>query len=202
MLAVGTMAASEEKAVTARLVAGVSASLTVKVMGPRTASSLMVRSEMAWTTGAALALVTSVTVLLARFGSPVVAPTWARLVRRAETVGRTVMATLTAAPTFMVPMVQRLFALGGQRLLPPALATVGEWKPADPEETWTAIETDRRRDWRWHAGVYQSGAHKVALNRPASEDQLDTVERERLDEMFRGVKLTVMADALALKAEQ
>ena len=42
----------------------------------------------------------------------------------------------------------------------------------------------------------------MALNRPASEDQLDTVQRERIDEMLRGVKLTVMADALALKADR
>ncbi|MHA3772362.1 BatA domain-containing protein [Verrucomicrobiota bacterium sgz303538] len=102
----------------------------------------------------------------------------------------------------MVPMVQRLLTLGGQRLLPPALATAGEWKPTDTEETWSAVETDRRRDWRWHAGVYQSGARKVALNRPEIEDLPDTVERGRLSEMLRGVKLTVMADALALKADR
>ncbi len=102
----------------------------------------------------------------------------------------------------MLPMVQRLLALGGQRLLPPALATVGEWKPADENELWTSVETDGRRDWRWNAGVYQSGARKVALNRPGSEDLLDTVPRERLNEMLKGVKLTVMADALALKADR
>jgi hypothetical protein len=102
----------------------------------------------------------------------------------------------------MVPMVQRLLALGGQRLLPPALATVGEWKPTDVDELWTSVETDTRRDWRWNAGVYQSSARKVALNRPANEDILETVERGRLNEMLRGVKLTVMADAMALKADR
>ncbi len=101
----------------------------------------------------------------------------------------------------LLPMVQRLLALGGQRFAPPNMAVAGEWKPADAQETWTAIETDKRRDWRWHAGVYQSGANRVALNRPDAEDAPELVERTRLPELLRGVKLTVMAGALELKAD-
>jgi hypothetical protein len=101
----------------------------------------------------------------------------------------------------LLPMVQRLLALGGQRLSPPTMALAGEWQP-DPEETWTAVETDKRRDWRWHAGVYQSGTRRIALNRPDSEDAPELVERTRLPELLRGVKLTVMAGALELKADR
>ncbi len=102
----------------------------------------------------------------------------------------------------LLPMTQRLLTLGGQRLAPLNLAVAGEWQPADPQETWTAVETDRRRDWRWHAGVYQSGTRRIALNRPDAEDVPDLVERARLPELLRGVKVTVMAGALELKADR
>jgi len=101
----------------------------------------------------------------------------------------------------LLPMVQRLLVLGGQRFAPPSMAVAGEWKPADAPETWTAIETDKRRDWRWHAGVYQSGANRLALNRPEAEDAPELTDRARLPELLRGVKLTVMAGALELKAD-
>jgi hypothetical protein len=81
------------------------------------------------------------------------------------------------------------------------MAVAGEWKPADAQETWTAIETDKRRDWRWNAGVYQSGTLRVALNRPDAEDAPELTDRARLPELLRGVKLTVMAGALELKAD-
>jgi hypothetical protein len=102
----------------------------------------------------------------------------------------------------LLPVLQRLLALGGQRLSPPMMAIAGEWHPSDAQETWTAVETDRRRDWRWHAGVYRNGAQLIALNRPASEDAPETVDRARLPELLHGVKLTVMAGALDLKADQ
>ncbi len=99
-------------------------------------------------------------------------------------------------------MVQRLFTLGGERLSPRAMGIAGEWAPTDPQEMWTAIESDRRRDWRWHAGVFQSGAHQIALNRPEAEDIPDLVDRARLPELLRGVRLTVMEGALSLKADR
>jgi hypothetical protein len=102
----------------------------------------------------------------------------------------------------LLPMIQRLLALGGQRLAPPLLAVAGEWQPADAQEIWTSVETDRRRDWRWHAGVYRHGAELVALNRPESEDAPELVERARLPVLLPGVKLTVMAGAVELKADQ
>jgi hypothetical protein len=101
----------------------------------------------------------------------------------------------------LLPMVQRLLVLGGQRFAPPSMAVAGEWKPADAQETWTAIETDKRRDWRCNAGVYQSGTLRVALNRPDAEDAPELTDRARLPELLRGVKLTVMAGALELKAD-
>ncbi|MEO6788546.1 MAG: BatA domain-containing protein, partial [Chthoniobacteraceae bacterium] len=50
----------------------------------------------------------------------------------------------------LLPMVQRLIALGGRHLAPPALAFAGEWKPESTEGSWAPVETDRRRDPRWN----------------------------------------------------
>lgn len=102
----------------------------------------------------------------------------------------------------LLPMVQRLITLGGKRLAPPTMGIAGEWQPGDPQEVWSALETDQRRDWRWHAGIYQSGNHRLALNRPDSEDAPEIVEPARFPEMLRGVKLTVMTGALELKADR
>jgi hypothetical protein len=102
----------------------------------------------------------------------------------------------------LLPMVQRLLVLGGNRFAPPSMAVAGEWKPGDPQETWTAVETDQRRDWRWHAGVYQSGAKRVALNRPEAENQPEQVAETVVEkELFRGVKVTLMSDAMGMKAD-
>ena len=55
-------------------------------------------------------------------------------------------------------------------------------------------------DWRYDA----SGAPKpdFALNRPEGEDAPEIVDQAQLPEMLRGVKLTVMAGALELKADR
>jgi hypothetical protein len=101
----------------------------------------------------------------------------------------------------LLPAVQRLLMLGGHRLSPPSMAVAGEWKPADAQETWTSVETDRRHDWRWHAGVYQNGGNRVALNRPEIEDAPEQVQNAVLNELFRGTKLTVMTGAMEMKAD-
>ena len=102
----------------------------------------------------------------------------------------------------ILPLVQRLIAIGAGRLAPPAMAVAGEWKPGDGDESWGPVETDRRRDPRWNAGVYRNGTRLIALNRPESEDQPETVDPVRLPELLRGAKLTVMAGALDLKADR
>jgi len=102
----------------------------------------------------------------------------------------------------LLPMVQRLLTLGGQRLAPPVMGIAGEWQPADAQEVWSPVETDKRQDWRWHAGIYQSSGRRIALNRPETEDSPEIVERARLPEMLHGVKLTVMTGALELKADR
>ncbi|MEQ1850041.1 MAG: BatA domain-containing protein, partial [Chthoniobacteraceae bacterium] len=69
----------------------------------------------------------------------------------------------------ILPMVQRLLTLGANRLAPPAMAVAGEWQPGGGDESWAPVETDRRRDPRWNAGVYKRRARLLALNRPETE---------------------------------
>jgi hypothetical protein len=97
----------------------------------------------------------------------------------------------------LLPMVQRLLVQGGSRLAPPSLAVAGDWKPVDGD-TWTSIETDRRHDPRWHAGVYKSAGRLIALNRPESEDVLDLVEAPSISkQLLPSVKnLKVVSNAL------
>ncbi len=102
----------------------------------------------------------------------------------------------------LLPAVQRLLALGSQRISPPAMALTGEWKPSASDEAWAPVETEKRRDWRWHAGVYRSGSRMIALNRPDSEDAPETLDHSRLPDLLHGVKLTVMAGALELRADR
>lgn len=100
----------------------------------------------------------------------------------------------------LLPMVQRMLQLGASRLAPPVLATAGEWKPGE-NEAWTPVDVSERRDPRWRAGVYKNGGRLIALNRPDREDDLETLSAETLPALLKGVKLTVMAGALDLKAD-
>ena len=101
----------------------------------------------------------------------------------------------------LLPMVQRMVAAGGARLAPPAIATVGEWQPAEGE-FWTSVDVEERRDARWHAGIFKHGGRLIALNRPDSEDGADVVQADALPSLLKGVKLTVMTGALDLKADR
>jgi hypothetical protein len=101
----------------------------------------------------------------------------------------------------LLPMVQRLIAQGGQRFSPPAMGIAGEWRPSDPHQIWSPMDAAARRDWRWQAGIYHSGDQMMALNRPEIEDLPEILDRARLPDLLHGVKLTIMAGAMELKAD-
>jgi hypothetical protein len=101
----------------------------------------------------------------------------------------------------LLPMVQRMLAIGATRLVPPALATAGEWQPTEGE-FWTPVQEGERRDPRWRAGVYKHAGKLIALNRPDREDSAEVVKADLLPTILKGVKLTVMAGALDLKADR
>ncbi len=102
----------------------------------------------------------------------------------------------------LLPMTQRMLLQGSRRLSPPVLETVGNWKPADAEETWTPVDSSTPHDWRWNAGIYQNGPRKIALNRPASEDDPDFINAAKIKELLPNAKLDVLSGALELKADR
>ncbi|MCC9500106.1 hypothetical protein, partial [Campylobacter jejuni] len=77
-----------------------------------------------------------------------------------------------------------------------------DWKPTDPNENWTYLPqinkadgTVETRDWRWQAGVYQHGAQRVALNRPAAEDEPEMVPAGEVEKLLTGLKVEILKDA-------
>ena len=98
-------------------------------------------------------------------------------------------------------MMQRLLAQGGTRLAPPALAIAGDWQPS-ADDTWTAVETDRRRDPRWHAGVYKKADRLIALNRAEAEDAPDYLNADAIKKLLPNAKLDVLTGALTMKADR
>ncbi len=102
----------------------------------------------------------------------------------------------------LLPMTQRLLLQGSRHLRPPVMDTVGQWHPSDAQETWTAADPSTPLDWRWQAGLYQSGAKHIALNRPSIEDDPDFIEPAKLKELLPGAKVEVLTAALEVKADR
>ena len=101
----------------------------------------------------------------------------------------------------LLPMMQRLLVQGSRRLSPPTQEIVGEWKPADPQETWLSADPATPRDWRWNAGIYQNGPRRIALNPPVSEIDPDVIDPARIRELLPGSKVEVLAGAVDVKAD-
>lgn len=75
----------------------------------------------------------------------------------------------------LVPMLQRLLALGARRLQHDPSVICGEMGVADAGLTWTAVE-GAGLDARFRAGVYQSRDRLLAVNRSPLEDDWEAVE--------------------------
>jgi hypothetical protein len=91
----------------------------------------------------------------------------------------------------LVPMVQRMLEQGAVRYAPTEQAICGEWKPASAEDIWTAIEPAGRADPLTQAGIYRCGQRWLALNRPASEDEFETLTAAQVRDLLPGVDVAV-----------
>lgn len=87
----------------------------------------------------------------------------------------------------LVPMLQRLLISGSRRLQQTASIACGELSPADRALRWNAVDSTTPKDIQLHAGVYQSGERLIAVNRPLSEDDPETADPDRLEELMAGV---------------
>lgn len=93
----------------------------------------------------------------------------------------------------LVPMLQRMLTLGGKRLTLCGNEICGEWRP-HADEQWETVEASGNGDSRWNAGVYRYGTRLLALNRPADEDNSDTVDGSAVSGLMSDVKVRVVDD--------
>lgn len=93
----------------------------------------------------------------------------------------------------LVPMVQRMLRAGGHRLQGIETAVCGQWEPADEDDAWVGTPAGEHRDYRWQAGLYQSGERRLALNRPSREHFPDTLDADRPAELLGEVPVQVLS---------
>jgi hypothetical protein len=94
----------------------------------------------------------------------------------------------------LVPMIQRMLEQGAARFSPAEVAVCGEWKPAAPEDIWSAVEPAGRAEPLTQAGVYRCGQRWLALNRPAAEDVFEPLSSAQVRDLLPGVDATVTED--------
>lgn len=75
----------------------------------------------------------------------------------------------------LVPMMQRLLALGARRLQTVGTAECGALGLADLSKTWASVDAPGK-DIRTQPGVYKSGERLLAVNRPKAEDDPELVD--------------------------
>ncbi|MFC1497648.1 BatA domain-containing protein [Verrucomicrobiota bacterium] len=92
----------------------------------------------------------------------------------------------------LVPMIQRIFQSGGMRLMKAKSAVCGEWQPPEEQKIWTSVDSGDHKDFRWQAGVYQSGTERIVLNRPAIEDVPDIIDKDRAVRLMGEIPVQVV----------
>ena len=92
----------------------------------------------------------------------------------------------------LVPMMQRMLAVGTERLMQSRMADCGSWKPGSDADVWTARSSDAPKSPEWEAGVYQNGEQWIALNRPRLEDEIETCDSRAAASLFGDVPVEVL----------
>jgi len=83
----------------------------------------------------------------------------------------------------LVPMLQRLFVEGGERFQRGLAVQCGDWTPSADDEPWVPVEGEYK-DGRVQSGIYRSGAHFLAVNRPEREDDSLALAPEKAEALF------------------
>jgi hypothetical protein len=105
--------------------------------------------------------------------------------------------SLLAEGGVLVPMLQRLLALGEQRIGQESMIACGELSPVDKAKRWQMIDfqsqstSEEYRDARIHAGLYRSGDRVIAVNRPDAEDRVGSVTTEAVAALFGELPLQI-----------
>jgi hypothetical protein len=81
-------------------------------------------------------------------------------------------------------MLQRMLLAGGRRLQQASEVACGELSAVDQARQWVTVDSTKTKDIRTQAGVYRSGDHFIAVNRPASEDDPEIIDSEQARKLF------------------
>jgi hypothetical protein len=94
----------------------------------------------------------------------------------------------------LVPMMQRLLQAGSQRLQHASTIECGELSAADLNRQWVCVDATAPKDIRTQAGVYRSGERLLAVNRPASEDEPESLEIAEAQRLFGALPVQMLTE--------
>ena len=94
----------------------------------------------------------------------------------------------------LVPMLQRILEEGAKRFAAGSFLDAGDASLIEDGSGWTALGSTVPRDVRSQAGAYRNGSRLIAVNRPADEDDPDTVAPAAARQLFAPLNTTLFAD--------
>ena len=91
-------------------------------------------------------------------------------------------------------MLQRMLQDGVRRLQSVSTSLCGELTASELAQTWVSVDSAQPKDIRFQAGVYKSGDHFMAVNRPPSEDDPEMMDSSDLKKLFGDLPLQMLQD--------
>jgi hypothetical protein len=88
----------------------------------------------------------------------------------------------------LVPMLQRLEEQGGKRLSGAVSLDAGDPSLVENPAGWTSVDAPNK-DVRFDAGIYRNEGKMIAVNRPASEDTLERLDKPAAKQLFGPVPM-------------
>jgi hypothetical protein len=92
----------------------------------------------------------------------------------------------------LVPVIQRMLTMGGERQSDTINAACGEWRPADEQQAWTSVDGSAGKDYRWQSGVYECGTQRIALNVPPAENDTECLDKNEIRKLLPDVRMQVL----------
>ena len=94
----------------------------------------------------------------------------------------------------LVPMLQRALQDGVRRLQSVSTSLCGELTASELAKTWVSVDSAVAKDIRFQAGVYKSGEHLMAVNRPPAEDDPEMMDSGDIKKLFGDLPLQMLQD--------
>jgi hypothetical protein len=91
-------------------------------------------------------------------------------------------------------MLQRALQDGVRRLQSVSTSLCGELTASELAKTWVCVDSAGAKDIRYQAGVYKSGDHFMAVNRPPAEDDPEMMDSGDIKKLFGDLPLQMLQD--------